>query len=133
MVGPQVISRILASPDFEAFGSARPRGQNSAAAAWQRRAGARTELEFNPHDGVHGSLGGDMAQVGPASRDPIFYLHHANVDRLWAVWNARGNANSPEPFWRNFAFNRNFINADGSPWNVDGERSAVAGGAGLSL
>ena len=31
MVGPQVISRILASPDFEAFGSARPRGQNSAA------------------------------------------------------------------------------------------------------
>ncbi len=118
MVGPQVISRILASPDFESFGSARPRGQNSAAPAWQRRAGARTELEFNPHDGVHGSLGGDMAQVGPASRDPIFYLHHANVDRLWAVWNARGNANSPEPFWRNFAFNRNFINADGSPWNV---------------
>jgi len=118
MVGPQVISRILASPDFEAFGSARPRGQNSAAPAWQRRAGARTELEFNPHDGVHGSLGGDMGQVGPASRDPIFYLHHANVDRLWAVWNARGNANSPEPFWRNFAFNWNFINADGSPWNV---------------
>jgi tyrosinase len=118
MVGPQVISRILASPDFEAFGSARPLGQNSAAPAWQRRLGARTELEFNPHDGVHGSLGGDMAQVAPASRDPIFYLHHANVDRLWAVWNARGNANSPEPFWRNFAFNRNFINADGSPWNV---------------
>jgi len=118
MVGPQVISRILASPDFEAFGSARPRGQNSAAPAWQRRAGARTELEFNPHDGVHGSLGGDMGQVGPASRDPIFYLHHANVDRLWAVWNARGNANSPEPFWRNFAFNWNLINADGSPWNV---------------
>ena len=118
MVGPQVISRILASPDYEAFGSARPRGQNSAAPAWQRRIGARTELEFNPHDGVHGSLGGDMAQVGPASRDPMFYLHHANVDRLWAVWNARGNANSPEPFWRNFAFNRNFINADSSPWNV---------------
>lgn len=119
MVGPQVISRILQSPDFEAFGSARPRGQNSAAPAWQRRVGARTELEFNPHDGVHGSLGGDMSQVAPASRDPIFYLHHANVDRIWAMWNARGNANSPEPFWRNFAFNRNFINPDGSPWNIN--------------
>jgi tyrosinase len=118
MVGPQVLSRILASPDFEAFGSVRPRGQNSAGAQWQRRIGAKTELEFNPHDGVHGALGGDMAQVGPASRDPIFYLHHANVDRLWAMWNARGNANSSEAMWRNFAFNRNFINADGQPWNV---------------
>jgi tyrosinase len=118
MVSQQVISRILASPDFEAFGSARPRGQNSAGAQWQRRLGARTELEFNPHDGVHGSLGGDMAQIGPAPRDPIFYLHHSNVDRIWAMWNARGNANSPEPMWRNFVFNRNFINADRSPWNV---------------
>jgi len=118
MVGPQVMSRILASPDFEAFGSARPRGQNSIGVQWQRRDGAKTELEFNPHDGVHGTLGGDMADVAPASRDPIFYLHHANVDRLWAIWNARGNANSPEPMWRNFAFNRNFIDANGSPWNV---------------
>lgn len=118
MVGPQVMSRILASPDFEAFGSARPRGQNGAGAQWQRRVGAKTELEFNPHDGVHGTIGGDMAQVAPASRDPIFYLHHANVDRLWAVWNVRGNANSASPMWRNFAFNRNFIEPDGSPWNV---------------
>ncbi len=118
MVGPQVMARVLASPDFEAFGSVRPRGQNSADAQWQRRVGAKTELEFNPHDGVHGTIGGDMAQVGPASRDPIFYLHHANVDRLWAMWNARGNANSAEAMWRNFAFNRNFINPNGSAWNV---------------
>jgi tyrosinase len=118
MVGPQVISRVLASPDFEAFGSVRPRGQNSTGAQWQRRVGAKTEFEFNPHDGVHGTLAGDMAQVVTASRDPIFYLHHANVDRIWAAWNGRGNANSPEPMWRNFAFSRNFINPDGSPWNV---------------
>jgi tyrosinase len=118
MVGTQVISRVLASPDYEEFGSTRPRGQNSAAPQWQRRLGARTELEFNPHDGVHGTLGGDMSQVPAASRDPIFYLHHANVDRIWALWNARGNANSPEPFWRNFVFRNNFINPDGTPWNV---------------
>jgi len=31
MVGQAVISRIMNSPDFEAFGSTRPRGQNSAA------------------------------------------------------------------------------------------------------
>jgi tyrosinase len=118
MVGPQVISRIMLSPDFEAFGNTRPRGQDSAAAQWQQRPGSSTELEFNPHNSVHNAVGGNMAMVPLASRDPVFFLHHANVDRLWSAWNRRGNANSPDPFWRSFAFNRNFINADGSPWNV---------------
>ena len=108
MVGPQVISRIMMSPDFEAFGSTRPRGQDSLSPQWQRRLGAKTEFEFNPHDGIHQSIGGNMAVADLSSRDPIFFLHHANVDRLWSTWNARGNANSPEPLWRNFAFNGNF-------------------------
>jgi tyrosinase len=114
MVGAAVIARVLASPDFEAFGSARPRGQNSAGAQWQRREGAKTEFEFNPHDGVHATVGGDMARVATAARDPIFYLHHSNVDRIWATWNARGNNNSPEANWRNFSFNDNFVNPDGT-------------------
>ena len=118
MVGQTVISRIMNSPDFEAFGSTRPRGQNSAAATWQRRLGSKTELEFNPHDGVHQAIGGNMSVVDLSARDPIFFLHHANIDRLWTAWNRRGNANSPEPMWRDFAFNGNFLNPDGSRWNV---------------
>lgn len=108
MVGPQVISRVMASPDFEAFGSTRPRGQDSTSSQWQRRLGAKTELEFNPHDGVHQSVGGNFSVVDLSARDPIFFLHHANIDRLWSTWNARGNANTPEPVWRDFAFNGNF-------------------------
>jgi tyrosinase len=118
MVGQAVISRIMNSPDFEAFGSTRPRGQNSAAATWQRRLGSKTEFEFNPHDGVHQAIGGNMSVVDLSARDPIFFLHHANIDRLWTAWNRRGNANSSEPLWRDFAFNGNFLNADGSRWNV---------------
>jgi tyrosinase len=118
MVGTQVMSRIMQSPDFEAFGSTRPRGQDSAASQWQRRLGSKTELEFNPHDGVHQGIGGNMGVVELSSRDPIFYLHHANVDRIWTAWNRRGNANSPEPMWRDFAFNRNFVDPTGTPWNV---------------
>src|SRR6185312_13292158 len=118
MVGRAVITRILNSPDYEAFGSTRPRGQDGVGASWQRRMGSKTELEFNPHDGVHNTLGGDMAVVARASRDPIFYLHHANLDRLWSAWNNRGNANSPEANWRNFTFAENFTNPDGSSWNV---------------
>ncbi len=86
MVGPAVMSEIMSSPDFEAFGSTRPRGQNSAAASWQRRPGAATALEFNPHNGVHQAIGGNMSVVALSSRDPIFFLHHCQrrsaVDRL---------------------------------------------------
>jgi tyrosinase len=118
MVGGQVMSRIMRSPDFEAFGNTRPAGQDRATAAWQRRPGSATELEFNPHNSVHNAIGGNMAMIPLASRDPIFFLHHANVDRLWTEWNRRGNANSPDPLWRDFAFDRNFFNQDGSAWNV---------------
>ena len=40
------------------------------------------------HGSVHGRVGGNMSSVPYAGFDPIFYLHHANVDRLWAVWQA---------------------------------------------
>ncbi|MDX1616302.1 MAG: tyrosinase family protein [Candidatus Promineifilaceae bacterium] len=46
----------------------------------------------NQLNGVHGSVhvrvGGDMGTVNNAGFDPIFYLHHGNVDRLWAIWQA---------------------------------------------
>lgn len=29
---------------------------------------------------------GDMVDPGRTARDPIFWAHHANVDRLWAEW-----------------------------------------------
>jgi len=118
MVGRGVMARVLRSPDFEAFGSTRPDGQNSPDRGWLRREGTRTELEFNPHDGVHIALGGDMAQVPLSSRDPIFWLHHGNIDRLWASWNQLGHDNSSEPNWLEFGFERQFPNPDGSAWNV---------------
>ena len=133
MVGQPVISRDHEQPGLRGVRLTRPRGQNSAAASWQRRLGSKTELEFNPHDGVHQAIGGNMSVVALSSRDPIFFLHHANVDRLWTAWNGRGNANSPEPMWRDFAFNRNFINPGGSRVERRRRRSRLARGAGLSL
>jgi tyrosinase len=45
----------------------------------------QSNLEAGIHNGVHRAVGGDMA--GPASpSDPLFFLHHANIDRLWALW-----------------------------------------------
>lgn len=45
---------------------------------------ARIQIE-GPHGSVHVSIGGDMGVMN-SPNDPIFYLHHANVDRLWNRW-----------------------------------------------
>lgn len=49
-------------------------------------AGVHGRLEITPHNSVHGSIGGDMGNPGLAARDPIFWLHHCNIDRLWNIW-----------------------------------------------
>ncbi|MXX72099.1 MAG: hypothetical protein F4205_07660 [Gemmatimonadetes bacterium] len=45
----------------------------------------RTALETVPHDRLHGWVGGDMG-TSASPIDPIFFLHHAQVDRIWAIW-----------------------------------------------
>ncbi|ESZ89927.1 hypothetical protein SBOR_9689 [Sclerotinia borealis F-4128] len=45
----------------------------------------------NPHGAVHDAVGGShghMSQLSYAGFDPVFWLHHANVDRLFAMWQA---------------------------------------------
>ncbi|MFJ8719354.1 tyrosinase family protein [Streptomyces violaceus] len=50
------------------------------------------------HNQVHRWIGGDMA---PASspNDPVFFLHHANVDRLWESWMDRHGRNYVPTTW----------------------------------
>jgi len=38
------------------------------------------------HNGVHGWVGGAMSAVPIAAYDPIFWAHHAMIDRLWYLW-----------------------------------------------
>jgi len=38
------------------------------------------------HNRVHIYVGGTMLEVPIASNDPMFYLHHCNVDRLYEEW-----------------------------------------------
>ncbi|CAG5132271.1 unnamed protein product, partial [Candidula unifasciata] len=44
------------------------------------------------HNAIHSWLGGSkehsMGHLHYASYDPVFFLHHSNTDRLWAVWQA---------------------------------------------
>jgi tyrosinase len=118
MVGPVVISNILAEPSFEVFASARPNGQNNNnAATWQRAPGVYGPLESNPHNRIHGTVGGIMGSF-QSPRDPIFWLHHCNIDRLWQEWNEAGGVNTNDNLWLNFDFDGNFVKPDQSPYNA---------------
>ncbi|MFM8251366.1 MAG: tyrosinase family protein [Planctomycetota bacterium] len=37
------------------------------------------------HNDVHNWIGGDM-RTGASPNDPVFFLHHANIDRMWHAW-----------------------------------------------
>jgi hypothetical protein len=73
-------------------------------------------MERNPHNLLHFAIGGFigsdpqgndgagglMASVPTAAFDPIFWVHHCNIDRLWNVWETLENREwgfSPGPQW----------------------------------
>jgi tyrosinase len=48
------------------------------------------------HDTVHVWVGGTMGQLDWAAYDPLFFAHHANIDRAWRIWQAaHPGANPP--------------------------------------
>ncbi|KAI3978831.1 hypothetical protein MKX01_016006 [Papaver californicum] len=70
-------------------------------------------IELAPHNALHTWVGSnlntereDLGAFYSAARDPIFYAHHSNIDRLWNVWNElRGNKPAIEdPEWLDSTF-----------------------------
>ena len=71
------ITKALAPKDFIAFGSDKA-PQHSQSAGFGI-------MEGQPHNNVHNNISGFMEDMlSPV--DPIFFLHHANIDRLWDIW-----------------------------------------------
>ena len=72
-----------------------PAGFASAMSSDHNGSSTKGILESQPHDNVHGAMGGGgpafmVAFYSPV--DPIFFLHHGNLDRLWDVWTRRQTA-----------------------------------------
>jgi hypothetical protein len=65
----------------------------------------RSRLESIPHTAIHNYVGGeradgslgDMTELSTAGLDPIFYAHHANLDRLWERWRRDPRRKASEP------------------------------------
>jgi tyrosinase len=70
---PQAVERILNLTQFVDF---------------------QQQLE-NVHDGIHVWVGGTMSDIATAAYDPLFWAHHAMIDRLWRLWQLRHPGATP--------------------------------------
>ncbi|KAI0433855.1 tyrosinase [Xylaria sp. FL1042] len=85
----ELVYRLLTYPmDYPHFATL-ARDENAASA------GASTSKVTNDinvefvHNNIHywvGGNGGHMSQIPVATFDPTFWLHHCNIDRLFAIW-----------------------------------------------
>ena len=87
-------------------------------------------LEGQPHGAMHCGTGWDcqapdIGRVPMAGWDPVFYMHHANIDRLWQCWMvkkangatinlawAKANLGMPQSW---FDQTWNFVDENGDP------------------
>jgi len=90
--------------------------------------GVNGALESKPHNIVHVDVGGQASNGDPglmsdpdtAGLDPIFWMHHCNIDRLWQVWltSNPGHVNPTDPAWLNGPLDRKFVvpTSTGEDW-----------------
>ena len=66
------------------------------------------DLERGPHNFVHGWVNGTMSFINIAPADPLFWMHHAQIDRLWSIWQSNNPNRNPT---------LNGANRRMDPWN----------------
>ncbi len=92
----QVNLNAMTDPDFTGVASGGSTGFGGIDTGFSHGGQVHGGIETQPHDWVHGLVGGENTANPPlpglmsvpdiAALDPVFWLHHANIDRLWEVW-----------------------------------------------
>ena len=93
------IAKALEDGDFEGVEEGIDAGFGGPSTGFNHLYGRNGLLEVKPHGLIHvrvggqipgtapgTSIGGVMSSIKTAALDPVFWLHHANIDRLWEVW-----------------------------------------------
>ncbi|KAJ5780085.1 hypothetical protein N7457_005245 [Penicillium paradoxum] len=130
----EMVYRLLTVPmEYTTFASTNPASKDQS-----------VEQDLNIeyiHNNIHGWTGdaGHMGNVPVASFDPLFFLHHCNIDRLFAIWQALNpdkwltnipadNATIRDSHGKEHAVNGNTPlqpfrqDAEGNYWTPDGVR-----------
>ncbi|NKX66532.1 tyrosinase family protein [Labrenzia sp. 5N] len=96
-------------------------GYGGPISGFDQQGNAYGAVESDPHNFVHVMVGGNvppsptgwMYDPDFAGLDPIFWVHHCNIDRLWAAWmTGGGNSQETSRPWLNGPFPRQFAMPD---------------------
>jgi tyrosinase len=130
VIPPEAVAlTALTEPAFTGTASGGSPGFGGVETAFSHGGNINGRLERRPHNGLHVLVGGSIQGADPndprnlglmtnpdtAALDPIFWIHHANIDRLWEVWVARNPAKHKNPSdlaWLNGPANRKFVMPD---------------------
>jgi hypothetical protein len=74
------VAKLVEIDSFNVFASGRAPGQRDTE---ERDYG---ELEGTVHNEGHNYIGGTLRRIPVSALDPIFWMHHCNLDRLWETW-----------------------------------------------
>ena len=95
------LTQLWEAPEFFDEAGTIPTSFGGTQTAFHHDAGAGAgQLEQVPHGPIHNLVGGSIRGADPsvaannglmsmfetAAIDPVFWLHHANIDRLWESW-----------------------------------------------
>ena len=75
-----------------------------------------------PHGSVHTTINGNMYSTYTAAQDPVFWLHHCNIDRLWEEWARKcgGRANPTDAPWLTKTYT--FFDENGTAISMNGSQ-----------
>lgn len=76
---PDAVQALLSAPNVTAF---------NAIVDYGAKPGV-----ISTHGAGHLGTGGEMADTFSSTGDPIFFFHHAQLDRLWTLWQSRDPVN----------------------------------------
>ncbi|KAK3370434.1 tyrosinase-like protein [Podospora didyma] len=90
---PRCLSRDLSSDTLKRFSSFRNTteliiGQQTVETFQALMSGDPRYIlgDVGVHGGGHDSVGGEMSDPFTSPNDPLFYLHHAQIDRVYWIW-----------------------------------------------
>lgn len=74
----------------------------------------------HPHNEGHNWVGGVMSHPMHSPTDPLFYMHHANVDRIWSEWQSKQENADKKPTKPSNADNKwDKLDPWENKWNID--------------
>ena len=82
---PQDVNTVMGKNDYTEFTECLEAGNF----------GGHPEFQTGMHDQVHVWVGGAMGIINTAPADAMFWMHHANIDRIWSLWQKQNPTQNP--------------------------------------